>query len=177
MIEALAENSCLEELNLADNSVPNELPALQYDLSVKGCSQNQEQKLDTVKVDDNQEVLCSLNTSDHQLEVADSEDIPVRVEAAASGIDDSCASSCQRNSSSPECHFTQQFSIAIGKAKNLQLLDLSNNNFSAQAAETFYGSWTILRPLSSHKHITEQIIHFSTKENKCCRVKPCCKKV
>ncbi|KAK7399404.1 hypothetical protein VNO78_10586 [Psophocarpus tetragonolobus] len=173
IIEALAENSCLEELNLADNSVPKEDSALQYDLSVKSYSQNQEQKFDTMKVDDNQEVLYSLNTADLQLEVADSEDIPV--EAAASGIDDSCASSCQRNSS-PECHVMQQFSNAIGKAKNLQLLDLSDNSFSAQAAETFYGSWTTLRPLSSQKHITEQIIHFSTKENKCCRLKPCCKK-
>lgn len=129
-----------------------------------------------MKVDDNREV--SLNTAYDQLEVADSEDIPDRVEAAASGIDDSCASSCQRNnSSSPECHFTKQFSIAIAKAKALQLLDLSNNDFSAQAAETFYGSWTTLRPLSCQKHITEQIIHFSTKEKRCCGVKPCCKKV
>lgn len=155
MLFLLSENSCLEELNLADNSVPTEVSSLQYDLSVKSCSQNQEQKLDTIKVDDN-------------------EDIPV--EAAASGLDDSCVSSCQRNSS-PECHFSQQFSIAIGKAKNLQLLDLSNNGFSAQPAEAFYGSWATLRPLSSQKHITEQIIHFSTRGNKCCRVKPCCKKV
>ncbi|MCI01435.1 protein TONSOKU-like, partial [Trifolium medium] len=102
--------------------------------------------------------------------------IPVGAEAAASGIDDSCASSCQRNSS-PECHLTPQFSTAIAKAKNLQLLDLSNNSFSAQAAETFYSSWTTLRPLSSHRHITKNIIHFSTKEKKCCSVKPCCKKV
>ncbi|KAK7318472.1 hypothetical protein RJT34_03174 [Clitoria ternatea] len=176
IIEALAENSCLEELNLADNSVPNEASALQYDLSLKSCSQDPEQRLENTKLDYNQEVLCSLNTSHQQLEVADSEDIPVRVEAAASRVDDSCASSCQRNSSSL-CHLTQQFSIAISKAKNLQLLDLSNNDFSAQAAETFYGSWITLRPLSSHKHVAEQIIHFSTKENKCCRVKPCCKKV
>lgn len=128
-----------------------------------------------MKVDGNQEVLCSVNLDYHQLEVADSEETPVRVEAAASGIDDS-ASSCQKNSSSPECLFTQQFAFAIGKAKNLQLLDLSINDFSAQAAETFYNSWTTLRP-SSQKHITDRIIHFSTKENKCCRVKPCCKKV
>ncbi|KAL9329739.1 hypothetical protein ACSQ67_004742 [Phaseolus vulgaris] len=173
IIEALAENSCIEELNIADNSVPKECSTLQYDLSVKSCSQNQEQKLDAMQVDDNQEVLCSLNTANYKLEVADSEDIAL--EAAASGIDDSCASSCQRNSS-PECHLTQQFSIAIGKAKNLQLLDLSKNGFSAQAVETFYGSWATLRPLSSQKHITEQIVHFSTRENKCCRVKPCCKK-
>ena len=60
-------------------------------------------------MDDNQEVLCSLDTFANQLEVADSEE---RAEAAASGIDDSCASSCQRTSS-PECQFTQQFSTTI----------------------------------------------------------------
>ncbi|CAL0330027.1 unnamed protein product [Lupinus luteus] len=174
IIEALAENCCLEELNLAANSVPNELTALQCHTSVQGCSLKQEQKADTLKVDENQEFLYS---DYDQLEVADSEELPVRVEAAASGIDDSCASSYKKNSSSPECHFTQQFSVAIAKAKNLQLLDLSDNDFSAQAAETFYSSWTTLRPLSSQKHITKCIIHFSTKENKCCRVKPCCKKV
>ncbi|KAL5053290.1 hypothetical protein RYX36_033972 [Vicia faba] len=173
ILEALEDNSSLEELNLADNSVQTELYLLQCDVSAKSCSQNQEQKLDTVKVDDNQEVLCPLNTFADQLEVADSEE---RAEAAASGIDDSCASSCQRNSS-PECHFTQQFLTAIAKAKNLQLLDLSNNSFSAQTSETFYGSWTTLRPLSSHRHITTHIVHFSTKEKKCCSVKPCCKKV
>ncbi|CAJ1937877.1 unnamed protein product [Sphenostylis stenocarpa] len=172
IIEALAENSCIEELNLADNSFPKEVSALQYDLSVKSCSQSQ-QKLDNMQVDENRKVHCSINTADYRLVVADSEDIPVE---AASRIDDSCASSCQRNSSA-ECHFTEQFSIAIGKANNLQLLDLSNNGFSAQVAETFYGSWATLRPFSSHKHITEQIVHFSTRENKCCRVKPCCKKV
>lgn len=166
----------MEELNLADNSALTELSALQCDSSAKSGSQNQEQKLDIVKVDDNPEVFCSLNTFDEQLEVPDSEDSQVNAEAAASGIDNSCASSCQKNSS-PECHLTQQFSTAIAKAKNLQLLDLSNNNFSAEAAETFYDSWRTLRPLSNHRHITKQIIHFSTKEKKCCSVKPCCKKV
>ncbi|KAF1867268.1 hypothetical protein Lal_00049697 [Lupinus albus] len=174
IIEALAENSCLEELNLADNSVPNDLATLQYDLSIKGCSQKQEPKADNMKVDDNQEVLY---TDYHQLEVVDSEELLTRVEATASGVEDGCVSSYQRNSPSPECYFTNQFSIAVGKAKNLQLLDLSNNDFSAQAVETFYSSWTTLRPVSSQKHITERIIHFSTMENKCCRVKPCCKKV
>jgi hypothetical protein len=72
-----------------------------------------------MKVDDNQEAFCSLNTLDEQLEVADSEDIPGGAEAAASGIDDS-ASSCQRNST-PECHLTQQFSTAIAKAKKLAI--------------------------------------------------------
>ncbi|PNX69883.1 protein BRUSHY, partial [Trifolium pratense] len=71
IIEALAvaDNNSLEELNLADNSVPTELSALQCDLPSKSCSQNQEDKIDTMKVDDNQEAFCSLNTLDEQLEV------------------------------------------------------------------------------------------------------------
>ncbi|CAJ2651232.1 unnamed protein product [Trifolium pratense] len=70
IIEALAvaDNNSLEELNLADNSVPTELSALQCDLPSKSCSHNQEDKLDTMKVDDNQEAFCSLNTLDEQLE-------------------------------------------------------------------------------------------------------------
>ncbi|XP_020974960.1 protein TONSOKU isoform X2 [Arachis ipaensis] len=173
IIEALAENNSLEELNLADNTVPNELYALKSDLTVKGDSEKHDQILDTIKLAGNQEVHCSVNLDYHQLEVADSEDETVK--AAASGIDDS-ASSCQRNSSSAECLLTQQLAVAIGKAKKLQLLDLSNNAFSLEAAETFYNSWTSVR-VPSQKHINEGIMHFSTKEKKCCRVKPCCKKV
>ncbi|CAJ2640905.1 unnamed protein product [Trifolium pratense] len=70
IIEALADNNSLKELNLADNSVPTELSSLQCDLPSKSCSHNQEDKLDTMKVDDNQEAFCSLNTLDEQLEVA-----------------------------------------------------------------------------------------------------------
>ncbi|KAF7834177.1 protein TONSOKU [Senna tora] len=186
IIEALGENNNLEELNLAGNAVPNESFALQHDVSVERQSQILEQKCDTSEshkeglpmiVDDTEEALCTLNTDYLQLEVADSEDTPIRVEAAASGIDDSCASSYQRNSLSPKCQFIQQLSNAIGMAKHLQLLDISDNGFSAEDAETFYSSWSSSsRAVSSQKHITEQTIHFSTMENKCCRVKPCCKK-
>ncbi|MED6158767.1 hypothetical protein PIB30_035878 [Stylosanthes scabra] len=175
IIEALAENNSLEELNLAGNAVSNELYAPISDQTVKDGSEKHDQIPDTMKSGGNQEVLCSENLEYHQLEVADSEDDPIRREAAGFGIDDS-ASSCQRNSSSLECLFTQQLAVAIGRAKNLQLLDLSNNAFSEQAVETFYNSWTSSR-LSSQKHVSEEIMHFSTKENKCCRVKPCCKKV
>ncbi|MED6180732.1 hypothetical protein PIB30_012881 [Stylosanthes scabra] len=175
IIEALAENNSLEELNLAGNAVTNELYAPISDQIIKDGSEKRDQIPDTMKSAGNQVVLCSENLECDPLEVADSEDDPVRGEAAGSGIDDS-ASSCQRNPSSHECLLTQQLAVAIGRAKNLQLLDLSNNAFSEQAAETLYNSWTSSR-VSSQKHMSEGIMHFSTKENKCCRVKPCCKKV
>ncbi|KAI9070620.1 hypothetical protein K1719_047418 [Acacia pycnantha] len=175
--ETLAENNYLEELNLSGNAVPNELHTLQVDFSTEVCPQVETRKEDLpMMVDDSEEPLCVLNTDYHQLEVADSEDGPAGVEASP-GIDDSCADSHQRNSSSRECKFIQQLSTAIAMAKHLQLLDISDNGFSSEAAETLYSSWSsTLRAGSSEKHITEHIIHFSTKENSCCRVKPCCKK-
>lgn len=147
----LSDYSCLEELDLADN---------------------------ITELDHQECINLNLSGVCNHLEVADSEDeeTPSSVEGTASGIDDSCASSCRTNSSSPKCNFTKQLSIAISKARSLELLDLSNNGFSAQAAEAFYGSWKTLRPLSSQQHITEKIIHLSRKEKRCCGVKPCCKK-
>lgn len=119
--------------------------------------------------------LCVVNTNYNQLEVADSEDGPVRVEAATSGIDDSCASSSQRKFSSPECQFIQELSSAICNAKNLHLLDLSNNGLSTEAADMLYTVWSSSRPGSACKHIKEQTIHLLMKGIKCC-VKPCCRK-
>lgn len=167
----------MEILNLAGNAVPNESFALQIEEQKSDTSESHKESLPMI-VDDSKEDLCVINTDyHHQLEVADSEDSPVRA-AATSGIDDSCASSYQRNSSSPKRQFIQQLSNAIGMVKHLQLLDISDNGFSAEAAEKFYNSWSssTWRAASGQKHIKEQTIHLSTKENKCCRVKPCCKK-
>ncbi|EOX92458.1 Tetratricopeptide repeat (TPR)-containing-like protein [Theobroma cacao] len=54
-----------------------------------------------------------------KLEVADSEDDEIRVGTVASEFDDSCASSCQRNSSM-EGQFIQELSTAIGMVKQVQ---------------------------------------------------------
>ncbi|TXG57458.1 hypothetical protein EZV62_015287 [Acer yangbiense] len=112
LVQALTENDTLEELNLADNA----------DLDKQGISK---------EADTDEHDLCPMNTDCNQLEVADSEDDKIRVEAAASGFDNSCTSLCQKNSSF-ECQFIQELSTAIGRAKHLQLLDLSNNGFSTQ---------------------------------------------
>lgn len=128
------------------------------------------------EVDTDQQGLCAMNTDCNDLEVADSEDDKIRVENAASGFDNSCTSSCQKNSSF-ECQFIQELSSAIGMAKPLQLLDLSNNGFSTQAVKTLYCAWSSRSGAGpAWKHIKEQIIHFSVEGNKCCRVKPCCRK-
>ena len=127
------------------------------------------------EVDTAQQGLCTVNTDYNQLEVADSEDDPIRVEAAASGIDDSCASSCQKNVLSPECQFIQELSTAVHMAEKLSFLDLSNNGFSVQIAKTLYTAWSSLRGGSAERHIEDKTIHLFLKGNKCCSVKSCCK--
>ncbi|KAK7822727.1 protein tonsoku [Quercus suber] len=187
IVQALAGNDSLQRLHLADNVDQGKHYSLQHDIIGQGCPEILKQELHmseyspkvyvTKEVDNAEPLLCAMNNECNQLEVADSEDASNRVEAAAStGIDDSCASSCQRNILSPYCQFIQELSTAIHMAKNLCLLDLSNNGLSTKAAETLYTAWSSLRPSSVERHIVDQTIHLFVKGNKCCNVKPCCKK-
>ncbi|XP_022741653.1 protein TONSOKU-like [Durio zibethinus] len=185
IIQALAENYSLEELNLADNADMDKQLAIQYgrvtyesseilqpnhaisELSLNPC---------VSKEFDDEHCLCALNTDCSKLEVADSEDDKIRVETAASGFNDSCASSCHRNSSLG-CQFIQELSTAIGMIKQLQVLDLSNNGFSVQASEALYNAWSSgARVGLARRHIKNQMVHLSVEGNECCRVKSCCKK-
>ncbi|KAK0605730.1 hypothetical protein LWI29_030110 [Acer saccharum] len=187
LVQALTENDTLEDLNLADNADLDKQLALQHDTTANLSSELLSPNVNTSEcslkggiskeADTDEHDLCPMNTDCNQLEVADSEDDETRVEAAASGFDNSCTSSCQKNSSF-ECQFIQELSTAIGRAKHLQLLDLSNNGFSTQAAKTLYSAWSSRSGVSQgRKHIEERtIIHFSVEENKCCAVKPCCKR-
>ncbi|PON82233.1 N-terminal acetyltransferase A, auxiliary subunit [Trema orientale] len=183
ILQALADNNSLEDLNLADNADADQGHALQHDITSKGCTEilqpqtnipESSPKMCAPKeVEPAQQGLCPENADLNQLQVADSEDEHIKVGAVASGTDDSCTSSCQRNSS-PECQLIQELSTAISKAKKLQLLDLSNNGFSTQAAELF-AAWSSSRPCPAYRHIKDQIIHLFTEGKKCC-IKPCCKK-
>ncbi|KAF5751807.1 hypothetical protein HS088_TW02G00825 [Tripterygium wilfordii] len=187
ILQALAENDSLEELNLADNtnlgkhhpvhvqndpSTKESLDFLQPNLNV-----SESQKLSAPKeVQSDVPGPCVLNSDCNMLEVADSEDDHIREEAAASGYEDSCTSSCQRNSS-PECKFMQRLATAIGMSKKLQFLDMSNNGFSEQFADAIYNAWSSrLRAGFAWRHIKDEIFHLSTEANKCCLVKPCCRK-
>ena len=178
---SLLGNISLEDLNLSYNTAADQhKPPL--DLTTKGCTE--QPAAQTPEPSDKARVpkevkpaqpgLCPMDEDLNQLEVADSEEDPVRVEAAVSGIDDS-ASSCQRNTSSHESRFTSKISTAISKAKNLQLLDLSNNGFTTQTAEILYAAWSTSRPCPAYRHVKDRTIHLLTKGRRCC-VKPCCKK-
>ncbi|KAG6604274.1 Protein TONSOKU, partial [Cucurbita argyrosperma subsp. sororia] len=152
IIQSVAGNYYLEELNLADN-VDLDKHALQCNITEKESKELKQPCHDISKpqgltcsieeLDPAQQNLEEVNAEYNHLEVADSEE-PIR-EAAASGIDDSCASSCERKSASLDCQSILPLSTAIGMAKTLQLLDLSNNGFSAQETETMFGAWSTSR--------------------------------
>ncbi|TXG46367.1 hypothetical protein EZV62_028130 [Acer yangbiense] len=181
ILENCKENDTLEELNHADNADLDKQLALQHDTTANMSSELLSPNVNTSEcslkggiskeADTDEHDLCPMNTDCKQLEVAGSEDDEIRVEAAASGFDNSCTSLCQKNSSF-ECQFIQELSTAVGRAKHLQLLDLSNNGFSTQGAKTLYSSWSSRSGVSqARKHIEEHtIIHFSVEENKCYKV-------
>uniref|UniRef100_A0A6N2LC22 Protein TONSOKU n=1 Tax=Salix viminalis TaxID=40686 RepID=A0A6N2LC22_SALVM len=171
MIQALGENDYLEELHLADNANLEKTYMLQYE-SAKGSSDILQPHL----IEPAQQGVCVMNTECNQLEVADSEDGPIREEAAPSDFDDSCTSSCQKNSLL-ECQFIQELTTAISMAKQLQFMELSNNGFTTQVAKALYAAWSSrLESGLAWRHIEDQTIHFSMETNKCCRVKPCCRR-
>ncbi|KAI3762706.1 hypothetical protein L1987_53147 [Smallanthus sonchifolius] len=68
--------------------------------------------------------------------------------------------------------FIQQLSSAISAAKQLRVLNISNNGFSG---ETFYATWsTNSRGSLTQSHIQGSTIHLSVEPNQCCSIKPCC---
>ncbi|KAK1427245.1 hypothetical protein QVD17_15928 [Tagetes erecta] len=140
ILQSLAANTSIEELNLSENALEHE-----YDILVK------------VKAHDDEKV----NEDLFELEVAaDSED---ESEEGKPFIDRSFES---------KSTFIQQLSSAISMAKQLRILDISNNGFSG---ETFNAAWSTNSQGSlTQSHIEGSTIHLSVEPNKCCSIKPCC---
>ncbi|KAK8524900.1 hypothetical protein V6N12_029752 [Hibiscus sabdariffa] len=156
IVHALAENESMEELNLAHNADMDKQLGMEYGNPTNRTSESLQPNH---TVSDGE-----LDTNCDKLEVADSEDDETR-ETSASGVNDCCASSCQRNETL-ECKLIQELSVAIGMAKQLQSLDLSDNGLSAQASEALYNAWSSgSRAGSSWRHIEDRIVHFSMAGN------------
>lgn len=171
------DNNSLEDLNLANNVDINQHSTPRHDMTTKERADAQLLNLESSpkahipeEVEPARQALIPEKKDVDELEVADSEEDPIRVEAAASGIDDTCASSCHRNSSSPEFQFIQELSSAITSARKLQVVDLSNNGLSTEAAERLYEAWSTSRPCPAYKHL---FLLFTEGRN-CC-MKPCCR--
>lgn len=142
ILNSLADNASLEELNLSENTLEHE-----YNTLAK------------VKPHENEEVNQDLL----ELEVAaDSED--------ESEQEKMCVDQSLESKSKPT--FIQQLSSAISMAKQLRVLDISNNGLSG---ETFYAVWsTGSRDSLTESHIEGNTIHLSVEPNQCCSIKPCC---
>lgn len=178
------ENDSLEELNVAGNAdldrhhtSPENLKTLESSKALQQIVTDPSPVVCISKeVAAAQGESCIMNTDYNQLEVADSEDNPITAEHAAS-YDDNCASSCKRTPQFSVCEFIQGLSTAIGMAKKLQLLDLSNNGFSTEEAETIFTAWSLgSRTGLAQRHIKKQTVHLFVQGQKCCGVKPCCKR-
>lgn len=158
----------------------NEIHTLQYDSTAKKTSISHTDPNisdSSIKAEAAQQDLCAINTDCNNLEVADSEEDDDQI-AVKMKSKDSCTSLSHENRSDRDCRFIQDFSTAIANAKHLQVLDLSNNGFSEQTADTFYAAWLSgSRAIVARRHIKEQTVHLSVEGNRCCGVKPCCRKI
>ncbi|KAF2947279.1 protein TONSOKU [Oryza sativa Japonica Group] len=172
IIQALAGNDQLEELRVAENTNLALQRTLQYDEDAQDVSPG---------TDQNQRTNAEAN--DHidpdKMEVPDSEDEEAVHEdtRAATGPDGSCASSCQRNSSSG-CHAIQELADAIISAKQLKVLDLSRNGLSEEDIQSLYSAWAS-GPRGdgmARKHVAKEVVHFAVDGMNCCGLKPCCRR-
>ncbi|PIA41850.1 hypothetical protein AQUCO_02200346v1 [Aquilegia coerulea] len=188
IIQALAGNDPLQELNLAGNvnmDMEDILQSgtaqglsskcIQPDLNL--CNTSPSKKFPD-DVGDVQQDISLVNSECNHLEVADSEDGLIKAEPTLSALDDSATSSCRRTTTQPQIQLIQELSAAIGLARQLQLLDLSSNGFTQDLAEALYTAWssTLRSGGSAQRHVKEHTVHFSVDGKKCCGVEICCKK-
>ncbi|XXG69690.1 hypothetical protein AAC387_Pa06g2492 [Persea americana] len=186
IIQASAVNDFLEELSLAEN-VELDKRSTQSDLGTQDNVKCSHESLSLVSTfthlcapedaETAHQGFCALNKDFNGFEVADSEDNSVSSGPTISNCINSSTRSWQCDALS-NSYLIQEFSTAIGMVRQLQLLDLSSNGFSAEAVEAFYSSWAsrVWCGGSFQKHITEHIVHFSVEGRRCCGVSSCCKR-
>jgi hypothetical protein len=85
--------------------------------------------------------------------------------------------SCQRNSYSG-CRVIQELAKGIASAKQLKVLDLSQNGLSEEAMQWLYPAWASGERGDgmAWKHVSKDVVHFSVDGMSCCRLKPCCRR-
>uniref|UniRef100_M1CEG3 TONSOKU protein n=2 Tax=Solanum tuberosum TaxID=4113 RepID=M1CEG3_SOLTU len=181
ILKGLSDNYYLEELNVAENADQDEIQALLHD----PCSNVLQTDINLLEHTSEvsaanakegcQEGLCTVNTDYNQLEAPDSEDEQVEVDVTERATNQSCI---KNHSNLEEYEYIQELPAAIQMAKNLQLLDLSNNGFTKQLAESLYAAWgSSSRSGSSRGHFEGNTIHLSVEGVKCCHLKPCCRRI
>lgn len=187
ILEALSENHTLEELNLADNVNPNEVEALtsNFRLSEKGYNFPPTAKIEpgSVNVAASELVnappqeMRALDTSENQLEVADSEDELEEPRATLSGSGDCHERASLNPNVLPESQPMQKLSSSIEMARSLKLLDLSGNGFSREVSDILFAAWSGARAGLAQRHVDGKTLHYSVQGNMCCGIKSCCRKI
>lgn len=176
IILCLKENESLEELSLAGNvNQQEQYQTIENDTAAKKNSE-------ALNIDNKLEDPANEQHGEDgfiQLEVADSYDNDSRIEEGSEArLADTCNSQEGRRyvfQSDNLC--IKELSAAISNAKYLQLLDLSDNGFPTQIADTFYNAWcSCTRAGTPRRHVNGQLLHLSTHDKICCGVKPCCRK-
>ncbi|KAG9128852.1 hypothetical protein Leryth_009609 [Lithospermum erythrorhizon] len=185
ILEALAENCSLEELNLSENACldVNNTSSCNPISICEGTNSHElvDFRVSTDNVSAQEVKPCTqesneVNLEVSQLEVADSEDEQALVDVADSSLNGK-SSSISLKTDNPENNLFCQVSAAISMAKQLQLLDLSNNGISQPDAEMLYEAWSNSRAGITEKHIADNVVHLSVHGNKCCGFKPCCRRL
>ncbi|KAL6523140.1 hypothetical protein OROHE_016435 [Orobanche hederae] len=173
LLQALSDNHSLEELNLAGNVSPIEIRPLTD--SIRSADESSNSLGEGVNQPDSSTLTHDM-CDENQLEVADNQ---VEVEATLSGCKDSqirCTS--QKRVVLSQCQSTRKLSASIKLAGNLKLLDLSSNGFSQEVIDVLFSAWSSgARAGVAQRHVEGDTVHLSLQGNKCCGIKPCCRKI
>ncbi|XP_021728098.1 protein TONSOKU-like isoform X2 [Chenopodium quinoa] len=163
IMNSLAENESLEELNLAGNIEQEQLQHIGNDITGNKNSET----LGSKKIFQDPAGEQHEEDTFNQLVVADSYEYDSRAEDSDALLADTCNSQDNQR--------IKELSAAISNAKHLELLDLSNNGFTTQVADTFYTAWcSSTRAGVPRRHVNDQLLHLSTQDKICCGLKPCC---
>jgi len=184
------ENESLEELNLAGNIELEQHKSHGNNETSKKSSTDMSDAVN--KLQSASKGVCKLDQAegkpehneneqeepdlDH-LEAADSYDNNLRGAGAESGLDDTCTSQGKANASQPENRPIEGLATSISNLRQLQLLDLSDNGFSREAADMLFNAWCSgSRAGLAKRHVKGQTLHLCIQGRRCCGLKPCCKK-
>jgi hypothetical protein len=168
-----SDNDQLEELFIAGNTNLAQ-ETVQFDEDMQEVSTITDQILCNNSGVNND--IAPRNVDFENMQVPDSEDeADNENHHAVPGPRGSCASSSQRN---PCCQGIQELVHALVLAKQLKVLDLSQNGLSEEVIQSLYFAW-VSGPRgdgTARKHVNKEVVHFSVDGMRCCSLKPCCRR-
>ncbi|GJM87258.1 hypothetical protein PR202_ga03195 [Eleusine coracana subsp. coracana] len=171
IIQALSDNDQLEELRVAGNANFAQ-GAMQYDKDMQEVSTTTDQKQHNNSAVNND--IAPENIDFENMQVPDSED-EADNEKHRAGPHGSCASSSQRN----QCYqVVEELVHALVSAKQLKVLDLSQNGLSDEVIQSLYSAWASgsRGDGTARKHVSKEVVHFSVDGMRCCGLKSCCRR-